>query len=371
MTAVHTQIDPKEKKRLEDLIELLGSIRGMHTELVTVLIPAGTNINLVSRQLDAEKSTAANIKSKQTRSNVTDALEMIIRKLKEYKQTPPNGMAIYCGNVSEKEGVQDLQIWAYETPKPLNVRIYRCDKVFVLDPLREMVGVDEVYGLLVIDRQQATIGLLEGNQIKVLQKLTSGVPGKVRAGGQSSQRFHRITEGLAKEFFRRVAEEMKKIFFDMPKLKGILVGGPIPTKEEFLEEGNLVTKLREKVIAVKDLGYVDEHGLELLVEDSQEDIKGQELIKEKKILEKFFSTLGKERKMVAYGEKEVRLALERGAVSLLMMSKKFDRDKMDELEAMAENISASVVIIVGEHQDAEQFWNLTTGVAAILRYQME
>ena len=45
----------------------------------------------------------------------------------------------------------------------------------------------------------------------------------------------------------------------------------IPTKEEFLEDGQLVTKLKEKVIAVKDIGYVDEHGLKLLVEASQED----------------------------------------------------------------------------------------------------
>src|SRR3989344_2540275 len=137
--------------------------------------------------------------------------------------------------------------------------------------------------------------MLEGKQIKIIRKLTSGVPGKVRAGGQSSQRFHRITEGLAKEFFRRVAENMKEIFFDMPRLKGILIGGPIPTKEEFLEEGQLATKLKEKVIAVKDIGYTDEHGLELLVEESEKDIAEQELIKEKNILTRFFETLGKHR----------------------------------------------------------------------------
>lgn len=364
-------IDPKEKQKLEDLIELLGSIKGRHTELVTVLVPAGTNINMITRQLESEKSTASNIKSKSTRKNVTEALEMIIRETKAMKQTPQNGLAIYCGNISDKEGESDIQIWMYEPPKPLNVKIYRCDQEFVIEPLKEMVGVDEVYGLLVIDRQHATIGLLEGNQIKALQKLSSGVPGKVRAGGQSSQRFHRITEGLAKEFFRRVADEMKKIFFDMPKLKGILVGGPIPTKEEFLDEGQLVTKLKEKIIAIKDLGYVDEHGLELLVEDSQNEIAQQELVKEKKMLEKFFGTLGKDSKMAVYGEERVKLALERGAVSLLLISKRFDRDKAKKFEQMAENIDAEVFFVMSEHQDAEQFWNLTSGVGAVLRFGLE
>jgi peptide chain release factor subunit 1 len=365
------ELSQKEKIEIEDLVELLSSIRGRHTELVSVLIPAGANVNIVTRQLEAEKSTASNIKSKQTRSSVTSALEMIIRKLKDTKQTPPNGIAIYSGNISDKEGVQDIQIWAYEPPQPLRTRLYRCDQTFVLDPLKEMLEVKEVFGLLAIDRKEATIGVLEGKQIRVIQSFTSGVPGKVKAGGQSSQRFHRITEGLAKEFFRRVAEAMKEIFFDMPKLKGIIIGGPIPTKEEFLDEGQLVTKLKEKVIAVKDIGYVDEHGVKLLVEASEKDIAEQEIIKEKKILEKFFETLGKNRTKAAYGKEKVTLALERGAVELLLLSKSLPTSELRALEEKAVSIGSEVVIISIENQDGEQFLNLTEGIGAILRFPIE
>lgn len=365
------EIDPRKKKELEDLIELLDSIRGRHTELVTVLIPAGANVNITTRQLEAEKSTAANIKSSATRKNVTAALEMVIRHLKGVKQTPENGLAIYAGNISEKEGVQDIQMWVHETPRPLNVKIYRCDQRFVTEPLKEMVDVEEVYGLLVMDRKQATIGLLEGKQIKVLQKLTSGVPGKIRAGGQSSQRFERITENLAKEFYRRVAEEMKKIFFDMPKLKGILVGGPIPTKEDFIAEGHLVTKLKEKIISVKDIGYVDEHGLELLVEDSKEEIVEQELIKEKRILERFFETLGKNKKLAVYGLGTVKTALARGAVDVILVTNSYDRDEMKILEGLAEDTGAEFILISLDNQDGRQFDNMTKGVGAILRFALE
>ncbi len=365
------EITEKQRQELEELVNLLESIRGMHTELVTVLIPAGTNIHQVSNQLSAEASTAENIKSKQTRTAVVSALEMIIRKLKDFKQTPPNGLAIFCGNVSDKAGVQDIQIWAYQPPKPLNVRIYRCDKVFVVDPLKEMLSVQDVYGLLVIDRQQATIGLLEGKQIKVLRTYTSGVPSKIRAGGQSSQRFHRITEGLAKEFFRKVADGMKEIFFEMPKLKGILVGGPIPTKEEFLEIGDLVTKLKEKVIAVKDIGYVDEHGLKLLVEASEKDIANQELIKEKNLVNKFFESLGRTKEKSVYGEEKVKLALERGAAGVILMSKSLSKEKIKDYEKAAENIGAETHIISIETQEGEQFLNLTKGVGAMLRFAIE
>jgi hypothetical protein len=43
----------------------------------------------VTKQLEAERSTAENIKSKQTRTAVIDAIDMIIRALKSRKQTPP------------------------------------------------------------------------------------------------------------------------------------------------------------------------------------------------------------------------------------------------------------------------------------------
>lgn len=361
----------KQKIELEEKIEELEAVKGRHTELVTVLIPEGQNIHSVTKQLEAEKSTAANIKSKQTRSAVIDSLERIIRELKNYNKTPENGLALYAGNISESEGTQEIKLWAIMPPKKLNVRMYRCDQLFVTEPLRDMLVTEEVYGLLAIDRQEATIGVLEGKKIKVIRKLSSGVPGKVRAGGQSAQRFHRITEGLAKDFFRRVAEEMKEIFFDMPRLKGILVGGPIPTKEEFLEEGQLVTKLKEKVIAVKDIGYVDEHGLNLLVEASHEDIAELEIIKEKKVLETFFDTLGKNPKKTAYGEERVNLALERGAVEKLYLSRRLEKQKIAEFEKKAINIGSEVILISDETEESDQFYNITKGIGALLRFALE
>lgn len=364
-------MDDKQKAHLEEQLRELENMKGQHTELVTVMIPSGFNIHAVTNQLEAERSTAENIKSKQTRHAVIDAIDMIIRELKSYKQTPPNGLALFSGNISQKEGVQDIHIWAIEPPRALKVRIYRCDKTFVLEPLKEILQNEEIYGLLVMDRREATIGLLEGKKIEMIRKLTSGVPGKIKAGGQSAQRFERITEGLAKEFFRRVAEGMKEIFFDMPRLKGLLIGGPIPTKEEFLELGDLVTKLKEKVIAVKDIGYVDEHGLKLLVEASQDEIAEQEIIREKKILEKYFTVLGKDPKKATYGEERVSLALERGAAELILISKKFDKEKTTEYEKKAENIGASVEIISFDTPEGQQFFNITKGVGALLRFSLE
>jgi len=357
------------RDQLEEVLEELEKHKGRHTELISVYISEGYDANSVQKQLEAEKATAKNIKSTSTRKNVIDALEKIVRHLKLLKKTPENGLALFCGNVSKVEGQSDLQLWVVEPLMPLKIRLYRCDKEFVLEPLKAMLEVSEVFGLLVMDRKEATIGLLEGKRIEVLQKMTSGVPSKVRAGGQSSQRFHRITEGLTKEFYKRIADEMKTIFFEMPKLKGILVGGPIPTKDEFIEGEYMMTKLREKIIGRVDIGDSDESGLKELVMKSQDILASQEIIREKKLLEKFFETLGQRPGLATLREEETKKALHYGAVETLYISKETNKKIAKELSKSAEGTGANVEIISTETEEGQQFNNLG-GIGAILRYKI-
>jgi peptide chain release factor subunit 1 len=357
------------KPELEELLDKIEKFKGRQTELITVYIPMGYDVNAVQRQLEGEKGTAKNIKSTSTRKNVSEALDKIVRHLKGLKKTPPNGLAVFSGNVSKVEGQSDLQLWDIEPPIPLKSRLYRCDKDFVLDPLREMLEVDEVFGLLVMDRKEATIGLLEGKRIEVLHKMTSGIPSKVRAGGQSSQRFHRITEGLTRDFYNRIAEQMKEIFFDMKKLKGILVGGPIPTKDEFLDGDHMVTKLREKVIGVKDIGDSNESGLKELVVKSQDTLANQEVIKEKKLMENFFDTLGRKPDMSTLGLENTKQALQYGASQTVFVSTKISKEDSKEIKKMALNIGSNFEIISTETEEGEQFFNLG-GIGSILRFKI-
>ncbi len=361
-------MEEEDKAKLQELIEELESYRGRHTELITVYAPAGYSINQIASQLLSEQSTAMNIKSKATRTNVIDALEKIMRHLKLYKRLPENGMAIFCGNVSKTEGQPDIKIWAVEPPHPMKTKFYRCDQTFVLEPLKEMLEATKVYGLLVLDRKEATFGLLEGKSIKFLRKLSSGVPGKQRAGGQSSQRFERLTEEIAKEFYRRISEHAKTLFYELPKLKGIIVGGPGPTKEEWLKEGNLTPELQRKIVAIKDVGYTDERGLTHLVESAKEELAEEAITKEKKLLERFFNLLGKEQTKAAYGLEAVEKALEMGAVDTLIISTSFDKKKASELEKKAKAIAAEVVYVSVETDEGIQFSHIKGGLGAILRF---
>jgi peptide chain release factor subunit 1 len=357
------------KDELEELLEELENYRGKATELISVHIPAGYDVNAVQRQLEAEKSTSKNIKSTATRKNVTEALEKIVRHLKGLKQTPENGLSLFCGNISPIVGQTDMKLWDIEPPMPLKIRLYRCDKDFVLEPLKKMMEVSEIFGLLVMDRKEATIGMLEGKRIEVLHNMTSGIPSKVRAGGQSAQRFHRITEGLTRDFYKRIAEEMKEAFFENPKLKGIIIGGPIPTKDEFIDNEYMTARLREKIIGKVDIGGSDESGLKELVIKAQDILADQEIIHEKKILEKFFETLGEKPDLATLREEDTKKALDYGAVDLLILSKDVAKDISKGLQRIAKDMGSKIEIVSLETEEGDQFKNLG-GIGAILRFKV-
>src|SRR3989338_8586537 len=182
----------QEKHKLKKFIKDLSTYKGRHTELVSAYIPQEYNIIKIIQQLEQESGTATNIKDATTRKNVISALEKMIQHLKLFKQTPPNGLAAFSGNVAAQEGKQDFEVFSVEPPIPLRTRIYKCDKTFVLDILEEMMETKEVYGLIVMDRRDADIAYLKGKTIIPLQKTHSEVPGKFKAGGQSAARFARI-----------------------------------------------------------------------------------------------------------------------------------------------------------------------------------
>ncbi|MEK6934923.1 MAG: hypothetical protein AABW46_03525, partial [Nanoarchaeota archaeon] len=177
-------VSTKEKQQIKKFINELSLIRGRHTELVSVYIPADYDLNKIIQHLQQEQGTASNIKDAKTRSNVQGSLEKMIRHLRLFKKTPDNGLAVFAGNKSEQDNKIDIQVWSIEPPEPLKTRLYRCDQYFVTDLLQDMLETKEIYGLIVMDRREATVGLLKGTQIHVLTKMTSGVPGKTTKGGQ-------------------------------------------------------------------------------------------------------------------------------------------------------------------------------------------
>jgi peptide chain release factor subunit 1 len=357
-----------ERFHIKKFVKELENFRGRHTELVSVYVPQGYDMNKIINHLAQEQGTAANIKSSATRKNVTDALERMIQHLRLFKQTPPNGLAVFSGNVAEREGQNDFKVWSIEPPVPLNTRIYRCDKEFQLDILRDMMDVKEVYGLVVMDRRDANIALLKGKSIIPLVKTHSEVPGKFRAGGQSAMRFHRLIEGAAKDHYKKVAEYMKETFLNMQGLKGIIVGGPGPTKYDMVEGEYITNEVRKKIIGIKDLSYTGEFGLEELLEKSEDLLAAEGVVDEKKIVNKFLELLAVNQKMVAYGEHDVLNKITLGVVDTVLVSEELDEKKIELFEEAIKPVGSTLKIISTQTREGVQLRDLGK-VGAILRYE--
>lgn len=363
------KITDKDKYKLKKFVKELIDFKGRGTELVSVYVPAGYDINKINTHIAQEQGTATNIKSKQTRDNVIAALEKIIQHMKLYPKTPKNGLAMFAGNVAEREGQQDYQVWSIEPPIPLNQRLYRCDKEFVLDPLQNMLADKETYGLIAMDRREATIAMLKGKTIIPLSSTESMVPGKFRAGGQSAERFARNRELAAKDFYNKVAGLLKDQFFQMEGLKGILVGGPGPTKYEFVD-GNFITQeLKDKIITIQDLSYTDAFGIQELLEKSQDVLSEEAVVGEKKIITKFFDTLSKKPGMTSYGKDDCMRLIKIGAVDILIISESVNEKIVEEFMSEAEKLGTNVELVSVETREGAQIRDIG-GFAAILRYDV-
>jgi len=308
---------------LKKLVKELGTIRGRHTELVSVYIPSGANLVETVNMLREEHSLAQNVKDKSVRKNVTSALEKIVQHLKFFRSTPKNGLIVFCGNISPEPGKSDIKLWSVGPPEKLTAKIYRCDQLFILDPLKEFTREREVYGLIVLDAREASVGLLKGKAIESLKHLDSTVPSKTVKGGMSQARYDRLREDAMNDFFRKVGEVASQSLLQQEDLKGVIIGGPGPTKDKFAKGKYLHHEIKKKVIGIKDISYTGEYGLQELVKRSGDLMEKASIVKERELMEKFFSELQKGGKVV-YGFKEVVKALETGAVDSLLISEGFD-----------------------------------------------
>ncbi len=400
-------------------MEKLGSKEGRGTELVSLYVPPGRQISEAVAMLNNEYGTASNIKSTTTRKNVQDAIVKVTQRLKLFKQVPENGLVIFCGAIPQNgPGSEKIETYVIIPPEPIQVYLYRCDSRFHIEYLKEFLVEKETYGIIVLDASSAIYASLRGKRLDLIKQITSGVPGKFRAGGQSARRFDRQREAKLQDYFKRVGEHATEIFLEMETLKGIILGGPGPTKDDFQKGNYLHYTLEDKILDVIDTSYVGEQGVEEVVERAQERLRKIRYVEEKRIMQKFLQELGQDTGLVTYSEDEVRKYLKGGIVDTLILSEDLGKvrvtvecsncnykskktmtsrevpeleqdisgnacpkcsvptlsvtdftDLIDDLAELAEETGADVEILSGETEEGQMLKKSFGGVAAILRYK--
>ena len=330
MSDTSTTSDSADRRKYEfrKVIEELKSYEGSGTQLVTIYIPEDRQISDVVAHVTQEHSEASNIKSKQTRTNVQDALTSIKDRLRYYDTYPPeNGMVIFSGAIDAGGGQTDMVTRTLESPpQPVESFRYHCDSDFLTEPLEHMLTDSGLFGLVVLDRREANVGWLKGKRVEPVKSASSLVPGKQRKGGQSAQRFARLRLEAIDNFYQEVAGMANDLFVDKRhELDGVLVGGPSPTKDEFLDGDYLHHELQDKVLGKFDVAYTDESGLKDLVDAASDALADQEIVEDKRQMEEFFENLntGEE---ATYGFEQTRRNLIMGSVDRLLISEDLRSD---------------------------------------------
>ncbi|OWP55520.1 MAG: peptide chain release factor 1 [Thermoplasmatales archaeon B_DKE] len=312
------------KKALNELTKLHG--RG--TELISLYIPPDKQISDVVQYLREEFSTSSNIKSKSTRKNVLAAIESIMSRLKYYKAPPETGLVFFVGHVATRGDQTEMYTKIIEPPEAFQTFMYKCDSVFHLEQLQTQLGEKEIYGLIVMDRKEATVGILSGTNIILITNEQSLVPSKHHQGGQSSRRYERLIEIAAHEFFKKVGNIANEAFMpSIREMKAIFIGGPGSTKNYFFEKEYLRNELKFKVNDLFDIGYTDESGLRELVEKASTNIKDMKISREKDLMNRFMMEIKKnDGGLGVYGEANVLAALRAKTIDLLLVSEDLDKN---------------------------------------------
>lgn len=221
------------------------------------------------------------------------------------------------------------------------------------------------------------------------------------------------------EYFTRVGKHANEIFLPIENLKGIILAGPGPTKDDFEKGEYLNYQLKNKILDVIDTAYVEEQGVKEVVEKAPEVMRKVRYIEERKIMQQFLYEVGHDTGKITYGEEEVRRALESGAVNILLLSEGLEmtrvtvkcsacgyqeqhtvknktmqefeqslagkacpkcgatslgitdkEDVVDDFARLAEYTNTQVEIISTETEEGQMLKNSFGGVAAILRFKL-
>jgi len=409
-----------ERFRLKRALDTLARKEGRGTELISLYVPPGRQISEVIGMLKHEHGTAANIKSDTTRKNVQDAIVKVMQRLKLFKKVPEKGLVIFCGAIPQNgPGSERIETYVITPPEPIQVYLYRCDSKFHIEHLQDFLRERETYGIMVIDSSATTFATLRGRRLETAKEITSGVPGKHRAGGQSARRFERQREAKLLDYFKRIGKHANEVFLPIPDLKGVIIGGPGPTKNDFEKGDYLHYTLRDKIIATVDTAYVDEQGVEEVTERAPEILRHVRYVEEKRIMQDFLYEIGHDTGLATYGEREVKQCLEGGAVKTLLLSEalnvvrvtvkctacnyvkqetigdqevlKFEqslsrqpcpncktptlqlaevKEVIDDLAELAEQTGTDVEMISIETEEGQMLKNSFGGIAAILRFKL-
>lgn len=279
--------------KIKKIIKNLSEVRGNGTSLISLILPPKDQISRTVKMLTEEYGTASNIKSRVNRLSVLSAITSTQQKLKLYKNVPPNGLIIYCGNITTEEGKEKKVNIDFEPFKPIQRSLYICDNRFHTESLKTMLDDNDLFGFIVMDGNGCLYATLQGSNKTILHKFTVDLPKKHSKGGQSAQRFGRIRLEKRHAYLKKCAELSIQYFISDNKcnVKGLILAGSAEFKDDLFSSDLFDQRLLNNVIKKINVSYGMESGFNEAIEQSAECLSNVKLIHEKKVLQRYMEEI--------------------------------------------------------------------------------
>ncbi len=141
---------------------------------------------------------------------------------------------------------------------------------------------DRVVGIIAMDANEAGFGILNGERLDLVDHITSGISGRTDKGGWSQRRYERERDMELTYYFHRVADHAADAFITKQRVRGLIVGGPGFTKEDFLKENFLHYELKNMLLSQVDTSFSGKDGVKEALEKSRDALKNIHSAEDKK-----------------------------------------------------------------------------------------
>ena len=319
-------------------------------EFISIYIPREKSIDEIVAVLKGEADSAV-MKSESVRDRLQAALKNVIQRLKLRKEIPENGLALFAGTFVANDGQSEaLNVEELVPPEPITAYLYEVDDHFRLEPLREMLRDQKVVGLVAMDSKEASFGILDGERFELIENISSGVPGKSEKGGWSQRRYERERNMELAYFFHRVAEHATKAFLENYKVTALIVGGPGPTKEDFLKGDYLHYELKNMLLSIVDTQFAGREGVKEVLGKSSEALKNMCAPEQRRTVQRLLADMGKQNGLAISGLDSVLNALKNGEVEVVLVT---DNTNMIEIVVMCKKCELSRAKIVNREKKVQ------------------
>jgi len=284
------------------------------------------------------------MKSERTENRFQKTLKNLIQRLKQQKEIPENGLAIFSGfSITNNPEREVLNFEEIVPPEPISKYLFEVDNHFRLEPLREMLRDQKIVGLIALDSKEAGFGLLNGEHLELIEKITSGIPGKSGKGGQSQRRYERERDMELTYYFHRIAEHATKAFLTDHKATVLILGGPGTTKDDFLKGDYLHYELKDALLSTVNTQFTGSEGVKEVLRKSSEALKDMCVPEEKRTVQRFLAELSKQDGLATYGIDSVLAALKKGEAKVALVT---DNTDMVEKAAICKRCGLPKTLIV-------------------------